>query len=70
MTLTSQILSASQFKQLSDAYDVANAQMSVDPHQLGIWVPVYNLLYGFLTAQVLGVDTPRTDVSVDPQTWL
>lgn len=71
MVTTSEILTADEVGQLNDAYDVA---LSRDQEAVGAWADVYELLYGFITTSVIGVvdliDTPRTDVAVDPGTWL
>jgi hypothetical protein len=68
MVATSQILTTAQVAQLQYAYDVnsnANQEFS------GVWHDSYSVLYDYLTVKnAFGVDTPRTDVPVDPQTWL
>jgi hypothetical protein len=71
MTATLDILTPVQRGQLQAAYDAANAEFTQNRSQQGQWTPVYNLLYDFLTTtNIFGVKTYRTDVPVDPQTWL
>ncbi len=67
MTDTVDILSTSQIADLNTAYDDA---IALDQNDSGVWRDVYDLLYSYLTTTTLGVDAPRTDVPVDPQTWL
>lgn len=67
MTDTVDILSTSQIADLNTAYDDA---IALDQNDSGAWRDVYDLLYSYLTTTTLGVDAPRTDVPVDPQTWL
>jgi hypothetical protein len=68
MVATSQILTPAQIAQLQYAYDVNS---NADQNFSGVWHDSYSVLYDYLTVKnAFGVDTPRTDVPVDPQTWL
>jgi hypothetical protein len=74
MTATSALLTAEQIAELRAMY--VQRQNQVDT-QRGLWAPVYETLYSYLTVdryEVLGVDIdPRFDKpapNVDPQTWL
>ena len=64
MTATSAILTQAQIDALQAAYDAALMQ---DQAQSGVWREAYDLLYGFVTNTE---GEPRTDVPVDPGTWL
>ena len=60
MTAASAILTQGQIQQLSNFYD---ATITLDQSKSGVWAPVYNLLYDFLT-------TTKNSGEVDPQTLL
>lgn len=48
MTATDAILTSAQMDQLGKAFAQASSQ--ADQTQVGLWTPVYDLLYGFLTS--------------------
>ena len=66
MTVTSDLLTASQMQELRAVFDRCAAKLQT---ATGAWTEAYELLYGFLTTtNALGYDSPRE--GVDDQSWL